>query len=82
MLFDDLDERAILIRSGSHVAAFPPNYLTTGELRLLEVEKLVATGAYVVFRFSMLYKESAEAGVGILSLALRGLKIRTLDLFL
>jgi hypothetical protein len=82
LLFGSLDDGAIRVRTGAGTTTLPPNYLTTGEFRLLDVSKTVAAGRFVACRFTLLLEGRTRSGVGIITLAWPGLRIQSFEIFL
>lgn len=81
MLFSRFEGNELLFHRPDGSQSQPPSYLTMGDLKIREIDKLIGGGRHLGFRFVVELEGDESAGVGFLTLSGTGLKIQRAEFF-
>jgi hypothetical protein len=79
-LFSHIHPGEVILHSDK-LHTYPPGYLTLGELKMLQVDKLIESRNSVSFRCDVMLEGRKRSGVAFCRLAYAGFRIRTLEFF-
>ncbi|MBT3273131.1 MAG: hypothetical protein HN368_08265 [Spirochaetales bacterium] len=81
-LFSRFKHGEILINGSGIADTYPPGYLSMGEIRILEIDKLLTAGRFVCFRCTLDAHHDEKTAVGFCFMTGTGLKIIRAEFFI